>query len=135
VYFNHLHTEPIPNDMFIPPPKPKSLQILPMCPQDKKCTIVHWKSVGSTREAHIRQYKHTCIWGVDCKNKNDPKHEPYWEHVALPRCPDLEMECGLLDDPDHREKYYHDGMWNFMIPCKAPNCNGKCDRHKFYHKK
>lgn len=104
-----------------------------LCKNDKSCSFVyHLSEIDKTRKDHISQFKHTCRWGVQCKEKLNSEHADRFNHKILDLCPD-DDDCKDIEDPEHRAKFRHTGHWDFMIPCKhGKKCTG-CETTKYYH--
>jgi len=75
---------------------------------------------------HEQKYSHPCRYGKGCRDINDIAHQQKYFHIEKPDC-ENGSACSNLEWK-HREKYYHKGCCQFLIPCKyGVNCKWRFD--------
>jgi hypothetical protein len=83
---------------------------------------------------HCASFKHSCRWGVRCRDLRSHPHSAEYTHNALPACHN--NPCIQKRDPVHRTQNSHRGLWDFMLPCKkGAGCPDQSDEHldRYYH--
>jgi hypothetical protein len=88
---------------------------------------------------HNSTYSHPCRWAELCRdvNRNSEHtrqftHDP---HQAMP-CKYGSEQCNQITDPEHRRNYRHEGLPDFLMPCKYKDqCRDRSTDHlkKYKH--
>ncbi|CAF1094342.1 unnamed protein product [Adineta ricciae] len=102
---------------------------LQRCRDGHECQLLY---NGSTE--HKSLYSHPCRWSELCreKNNNDSEHVRLFTHDPhqVPLCKFGPDDCSKLTDVEHRHSYRHEGLPDFLIPCRFKDrCRDRSTEH------
>ena len=84
-------------------------------------------------DEHNARYSHPCRWSELCKNMSRSSEHAHKfthdTHHASP-CKYGSEECTKVTDPEHRRAYRHEGLPDFLQPCKHKDlCSNRSTEH------
>ena len=127
------HTpDPVPPRITVP----EAMKDLPTCKNPQYCEIIfNSKKEAAHRTEHENKFKHYCIYGQGCNERSNPDHATKYLHFVKQAC--TEKKCEAIFNKEHRNLFFHDGLWSWMLPCKhGPGCTQKSNiEHckKYFH--
>lgn len=102
----------------------KKFSSLPLCSDPFNCEEYRNYVNNKIIRGHVKETSHICLYGKTCKFLNDKDHCLHNRHLMKPVCPDGD-QCDKLCDPMHRLKFFHQGIWDYLITCRHKNCRDK----------
>lgn len=88
---------------------------------------------------HNSTYSHPCRWSELCREQNqNAEHAQQFTHARHQTtvCRYGSEICKRITDPEHRHSYRHEGLPDFLVPCKyKERCRDRSHEHlkKYEH--
>ncbi|CAF0757815.1 unnamed protein product [Adineta steineri] len=83
---------------------------------------------------HIDEFSHPCRFNELCRRQRDEPHLIHQRH-NISKCTQ-DRDCNEKTNPIHRAQYRHQGLSDFLIPCRyQDDCYIKSEEHrlKYFH--